>query len=42
MVIPDKYLKDEINGILSINDDLMKNKIYVALTRATGGDIYHK
>lgn len=36
VVIPNKYLKDDVNGILSIDDGEMKNKIYVALTRATG------
>lgn len=36
VVIPDNYLKDEVTGILSIDDEEMKNKIYVALTRATG------
>ena len=36
VIIPDKYLKDEVTGILSIDDEEMKNKIYVALTRATG------
>ena len=36
VVLPDKYLKDESNGILSIDDGIMKNKIYVALTRAIG------
>ena len=36
VIIPDKYLKDEANGILSIDEGVMKNKIYVALTRATG------
>ena len=36
VLLPDKYLKDETNGILSIYDGVVKNKIYVALTRATG------
>lgn len=36
VVIPDKYLVSEEEGLLSIDDGSMKNKIYVALTRATG------
>jgi hypothetical protein len=36
VVLPDKYLKDKTSGILSIDDGVIKNKIYVALTRATG------
>lgn len=36
VVVPDKYLKDENNGILSIDDIITKNKIYVGLTRAIG------
>lgn len=36
VVIPNKYLKDQVTSILSIDDEEMKNKIYVALTRATG------
>lgn len=36
VVIPDKYLKNKVEGILPIEEGVTKNKIYVALTRATG------
>lgn len=36
VVIPDKYLHDESQGIHDVQEGVMKNKIYVALSRSIG------